>query len=521
MHKDFSNIHVLIIDDMATARDYMSRQLRDIGITNIVSVSTIGEAFKNIHDRIDIILCDYYLWDGRNGKDFIEELRKEEKIPDSVVCVMVTAEARFASIIGTAENGIDGYFLKPWNPTDFRVKIQKMIERKELLTPVYEAIERQEYEDALMICNIYLSDREKFWHLEFALRKLRAEVLILMWLFLSAIGDYDAILKKDIIPWALHGKAKCYIKLSRYEEANAMLLKLIKDFPHYMTCYDDLAALYELQGDYARQESILQQAIEKSEEKFHRHKKLAQVALLNDHPELAHCMMETLHKKWLYSPNVDTSSMYLYARILRIRWREKEATEFLTSLKTSFRTQRDKLASIRAITEVYQWVQDLSLSIHDLPPEVQLDYAIQHHQHGDDELLEKICSSIPTELMWVIWALYPDIPDKIKISLEKNAEIQKSNKTQWMRDSIRSPLTIGDWDTARKNILWQLDEVKKHSDLIEMTILFFCRYIQRTPNNTADRELVLVLWWLLGSISQDQKQRSRCALALRQSNITI
>ncbi len=119
MQKDFSKINVLVVDDMATAREYISKQLRDIGVINISTASSIVDAFKKINDRIHLIICDYYLGDGRNGKDFIEELRKEEKISDSVVCIMVTAEARFESVIGSAENGIDGYFLKPWKPEDF------------------------------------------------------------------------------------------------------------------------------------------------------------------------------------------------------------------------------------------------------------------------------------------------------------------------------------------------------------------------------------------------------------------
>lgn len=162
MQKDFSKINVLVVDDMATAREYISKQLRDIGVINISTASSIVDAFKKINDRIHLIICDYYLGDGRNGKDFIEELRKEEKIPDSVVCVMVTAEARFASVIGTAENGIDGYFLKPWNPEIFRDKIEKIIEKREVLTPIYTAIEKKEYKKALQICDLYLADMKKF-----------------------------------------------------------------------------------------------------------------------------------------------------------------------------------------------------------------------------------------------------------------------------------------------------------------------------------------------------------------------
>ena len=75
---------------------------------------------------------------------------------------MVTAEARFASVIGTAENGIDGYFLKPWNPEIFRDKIEKIIEKREVLIPIYTAIEKNEYRKALQICDLYLADTKKF-----------------------------------------------------------------------------------------------------------------------------------------------------------------------------------------------------------------------------------------------------------------------------------------------------------------------------------------------------------------------
>ena len=371
MQKDFSKINVLVVDDMATAREYISKQLRDIGVINISTASSIVDAFKKINDRIHLIICDYYLGDGRNGKDFIEELRKEEKISDSVVCIMVTAEARFESVIGSAENGIEGYFLKPWNPEIFRDKIEKIIEKREVLIPIYNAIEKNEYRKALQICDLYLADTKKFWYVELALRKLRAEVLIRMGMFQSAIANYDLVLKQEIIPWALHGKAKCLIKLSQYKEAEMILLELIKNFPHYMACYDDLIALYEIQQDYPKQETILTEAIKISWEKYHRHKKLAEVAIKNENPEVAQNMLGILHTKWRHSPHVDSSSIYTYLRVLRLGWKEKEANDLLSSLKTSFRTDSNRIQSLRAIDDVFLWKTEKPIPIDLLPPEDQ------------------------------------------------------------------------------------------------------------------------------------------------------
>lgn len=122
-------------------------------------------------------------------------------------------------------------------------------------------------------------------------------MLIRMGMFQTAIADYDLILKKEAIPWALHGKAKCFMNLFQYEEAEVLLLELIEELPHYMLCYDDLIALYELQQDYAKQEEILIRAIGVSGEIYRRHKKLAEVAIKNENPEVAQNMLGILHTK--------------------------------------------------------------------------------------------------------------------------------------------------------------------------------------------------------------------------------
>lgn len=118
-----------------------------------------------------------------------------------------------------------------------------------------------------------------------------------MGLFISAIADYDTILGEMDAPWALHGKAKSLIHLSKYEEAEAILLDIIEKSPHYMACYDNLVSLYEAKGDLDKQEEILSKAIGKSGEQYHRHKKLAEVAIKNENPEVAQNMLGILHTK--------------------------------------------------------------------------------------------------------------------------------------------------------------------------------------------------------------------------------
>lgn len=55
---------------------------------------------------------------------------------------MITADTRLATVIGSAENGIDGYFIKPWSPGEFQRRISLILEKKALLKPVYSLIDK-------------------------------------------------------------------------------------------------------------------------------------------------------------------------------------------------------------------------------------------------------------------------------------------------------------------------------------------------------------------------------------------
>ncbi len=82
--QDLREVKALVVDDMDSSITYVINQLKAMGLDpkNITTAKKIADAFKQVNDKINIILCDYYLGDGRTGKDFIEELRKEEKISE-------------------------------------------------------------------------------------------------------------------------------------------------------------------------------------------------------------------------------------------------------------------------------------------------------------------------------------------------------------------------------------------------------------------------------------------------------
>lgn len=58
--------------------------------------------------------------------------------------------------------------------------------------------------------------------------------------------------------------------------------------------------------------------------------------------------------------------------------------------------------------------------------------------------------------------------------------------------------------------------------MIATTIIFLCRYIEKTTKDmSSDRELIGELWELLKSSSQDEKQRKYCIQAMKKIGISF
>ncbi|MBP9779970.1 hypothetical protein KBD33_05115, partial [Candidatus Gracilibacteria bacterium] len=112
-----------------------------------------------------------------------------------------------------------------------------------------------------------------------------------------------------------------------------------------------------------------------------------------------------------------------------------------------------------------------------------------------------------------------NIPVGIDLKLEQHINNQHFQKSNQLKDLLRSTLKIGNWDEARNTLLLQLEDVKKHPDLIEPAILFFTRSIHKLDYFAFDREIAQILYKLLENLSQDETQKARCRLAMKQSGI--
>jgi DNA-binding NtrC family response regulator len=120
------NAKILIVDDELIMRESLAGWLqRDGHETN--TAASGEEALEKVKDtRFDILLVDIKM-EGMSGLDVLKQVKEND--PD-VAVVMITAYGSIASAIEAMKNGAYDYLLKPFDPNELGVIIEKIIEHQ-------------------------------------------------------------------------------------------------------------------------------------------------------------------------------------------------------------------------------------------------------------------------------------------------------------------------------------------------------------------------------------------------------
>ena len=123
--EQLDGLRVLIVDDNSTARNILERQVDDFGFSS-VQVSSAKQAIEmlegSLENPFDLVLMDWKM----PGMDGIEASRriKKSKIKPMPKLILVTAYGRQESRMEAEKVGMDGFLVKPINPSILMEAIQ-------------------------------------------------------------------------------------------------------------------------------------------------------------------------------------------------------------------------------------------------------------------------------------------------------------------------------------------------------------------------------------------------------------
>ncbi len=121
-------MRVLIVDDFSTMRRIIKNLLTDLGFNNTVEAEDGHSALAVLRqDAVELVITDWNM-PGMTGIELLREIRADAKFRTLPV-LMVTAEAKREQIIEAAQNGVNGYIIKPFTAQTLEEKLNKVFER--------------------------------------------------------------------------------------------------------------------------------------------------------------------------------------------------------------------------------------------------------------------------------------------------------------------------------------------------------------------------------------------------------
>lgn len=276
----------LIADDFSDFRSSVRSMLRELGATTVDTADTGEQSLAMCAVRkYDVILHDFNFGDGKkNGQQVLEDLMVDKLMSHETIFIMVTAENSQAMVMSALEWEPDAYLTKPFNRAGLAQRLEKLVQRKTLLKPILQALDRNKPAEVLAACISLAQKDERFAPLCLrykanALRDLNQTVELESLL--------TAILADRPTPWAYAALGKLLLKGSKVSEAQAAYEKAIIAFPMIPTLYDGLADVLVIRGDVKRAQSVLESAVRLSPLAVRRQRLLGKLALGNEDFESA------------------------------------------------------------------------------------------------------------------------------------------------------------------------------------------------------------------------------------------
>ena len=271
----------LIVDDFSDFRSSVRSMLRDLGVKDVDTADTGEQALKMCAaKRYDFILHDFNLGDGRkNGQHVLEDLMVDKLLSRECVFIMVTAENTQAMVMSALEWEPDAYLTKPFNRAGLAQRLDKLIQRKTLLKPILQALDRSKPAEVLAACASLTQQDARYAPL---CLRYQADAL-------RDLAQHEALEKllKTILadrptPWAFRMLGSLLFQRNRNAEAQGVYETALEAFPVFPALYDGLADVLVAAGETRRAQRVLEDAVRLSPLAVRRQSLLGQLAFENE-----------------------------------------------------------------------------------------------------------------------------------------------------------------------------------------------------------------------------------------------
>ena len=126
---DYLNLNCLVVDDEPSMRLTVKNMLTRMGFEKIILTENGKKALEFIETvKIDIVIADVNMPE-MSGIELFKTVREDRRY-DNIVFIFLTAETRRQAVARVAEEGGDGYVIKPFVMATLEDKLLKTLDKK-------------------------------------------------------------------------------------------------------------------------------------------------------------------------------------------------------------------------------------------------------------------------------------------------------------------------------------------------------------------------------------------------------
>lgn len=450
--KLYGQMRCLVVDDMPDVRVAIMGMLRVFGVQQIDVVASGEQAMDAcLNNHYHMVLCDYNLGPGRDGQQVLEELRYRNRLNNTSIFVMITAESSREMVLGALEYQPDDYVTKPITQALLRQRLDRVMLRHRELYSIKQAMDDKDYAAAEQRCADRLSADTSY---RGACLQIQAEMNLRLFNFKRAEEIYTGVLTERPVLWAKLGLGKTQVAKKEFAKAETNLKEVIREDSRVVEAHDLLADAYLGKGDTLAAQQAMQDAADVSPKSVMRQRRLAELSKLNEDTEACLAASRRVIKTARNSVYESPDDYFNLARELADLSKDgeanadkyvKETFEVLqklekrpyfdvsadvqsNSLKSRSLHNNNKLSDAETFLDKAKALY--ATNKEELKPEVGLDFAQTLIASGDksgaDEVLHELVEKFPTNQAIVEKADAMSDTPKSKAGRKKVADMTKS-----------------------------------------------------------------------------------------------
>ncbi|MFT7683702.1 MAG: CheY-like chemotaxis protein [Moritella dasanensis] len=236
-----NNKKFLVIDDSTFSISLIRWMLNSAGISNDFIYSTT-DSLKAIRllsqHRYDVVICDYNMNHHIDGALIFDEVKQRKLIGRNTVFICVTGDSSVSVVTHFIELELDDYLLKPFCSEEFIHRIEAVLTRKTVITPLLSAMDNQDYQLVLNLCEDYRSTHTQYVNY---VDRIYGDCLLRLKRHDEALSFYQKSCEETGSLWSEIGLGQTYQSLGDLDNAENIFKEILAKHPRQPIARQSLA----------------------------------------------------------------------------------------------------------------------------------------------------------------------------------------------------------------------------------------------------------------------------------------